>query len=97
MQSILKDTKGESYELWMERGLECLVGQIETSFQLTKFRHIFDTFCVFMESCFPKIAESTQSLIAFLRKVSSLCLEHPNKYLRKFMLKALSYVLTNIE
>lgn len=55
MQTLIKDTKTESYDIWIEEGLEKITKNIDTSFSMTKFRHVFDILCVFMENCYPKI------------------------------------------
>ena len=97
LQTLLSDTRQESYEGWLKVGLGKIVATIDTNFHETNFRKVFNTLCIFMEVCFPKIVESLESLVALLTVLTEHYFCHPNKYIRKFTLKATSYLLSNIE
>lgn len=50
-----------------------------------------------MEVNFSKIVETTETLLEFLTVFFENYASHQNKYIRKFSVKAVSYLLTNIE
>lgn len=50
-----------------------------------------------METCYSKITESEHSLIRFLSTLSVHFFAHHNKYIRKYSIQCLSYLLANLE
>ena len=55
LQNLLKDTRGEAYDLWLEVGFEKLASSFDNNFNKTQFRHLFNTLCIFMDNFFNKI------------------------------------------
>lgn len=50
-----------------------------------------------MEVCFDKISENEDSVFEFLEILGQFYFRNKNKYIRKFSLKCISYVMSNIE
>ena len=61
LQNLIRDTKGECYNLWIENGLGELVRDMDMGFKKSRFEHIFKTLSVFMEVCYDHIAKDNES------------------------------------
>lgn len=59
--------------------------------------NIFDTLCVFMDTCFSTIVKNVTNLMEFFQALAKSFFLHENKYLREFALKSSSYILGNLE
>lgn len=97
MQALLKDTREEEVAIWLERGLAELAKSITELcgliFSQTHFQRLFSTLCVLIEHNFGQISGQLE---AFFTAYSTTFLQHNNKYVRKFALQALSYLLSNL-
>lgn len=101
VQAIIKDTKGESFGFWMREGLRKLAYQDEVNkesifanfFTQSKFQSLFDTLAVFMETNYELIMSHLKE---YFKLMNSLFFSHRNKYIRKFSMKSVSYIINNL-
>jgi hypothetical protein len=101
VQAIIKDTKGESFWFWMREGLRKLAYQDEVNkesifanfFTQSKFQSLFDTLAVFMETNYELIMANLKEYFTLM---NSLFFSHRNKYIRRFSMKSVSYIINNL-
>ena len=97
LQAVIKDTQGSGIDLWLQGGFSKVIAsvttQIGSTFNHLIFRPLFETLCTLEESFFEQFVSKIEE---FFMVFAELFLKHDNKYIRKFSLHTLSYLVSNL-